>query len=84
MTSNKPEMANYLPFCIQKYIETIYFWNQCERRKDFQLFSKQFFFNFFLLPPNFVLAINICFAICHLDIWYIVSNSLCAFEIYTA
>ena len=31
MTSNKPEVANYLPFYIQKYIETIYFWNQCER-----------------------------------------------------
>ena len=31
MTSNKPEVTNYLPFYMQKYIETIYFWNQCER-----------------------------------------------------
>jgi len=38
----------------------------------------------FFFPPNFVLAINVCFAICRLDISHIVSYSLCAFKFHPA
>ena len=58
--------------------------------KDFQLFSEQLVFNYyyyyyyFFFPPTFVLAINVCFAICRLDISHIVSYSLCAFKFHPA
>ena len=37
------------------------------------------FFFYFFLPPNFDIATNVCFSICRLDIFHIVSYSLCAF-----
>ena len=38
----------------------------------------------FFFPPNFVLAINVCFAICRLDFFHIVSYRLCAFKFHPA
>ena len=39
---------------------------------------------FFCFPPNFVLVINVCFAMCRLNISHIVSYSLCAFKFHPA
>ena len=63
-----------------------YFWNQflkknsVERPILFVLIMYLFFY--FFLPPNFVLAINICFEICRLDSSHMVSYSSCGFKFH--
>ena len=52
--------------------------------KAYCICSDYYYYYYFFFPPNFVLAINVCFAICRLDFFHIVSYSLCAFKFHPA